>query len=138
VKLFTIEEANRALPLVRRIVADLRDDYQAWRELMARYEIIAAGTRAYLGEDQHEVALRHELAERAARLDGLLEELKAVGCELKDFELGLVDFYALLDDRLVFLCWRLGEPRVEYWHEVDAGIAGRQPVDETLFPGIYP
>ncbi|MDH5315448.1 MAG: DUF2203 domain-containing protein, partial [Gemmatimonadota bacterium] len=126
------------LPLVRRIVADLRDDYQAWRELMARYEIIAAGTRAYLGEDQHEVALRHELAERAARLDGLLEELKAVGCELKDFELGLVDFYALLDDRLVFLCWRLGEPRVEYWHEVDAGIAGRQPVDETLFPGIYP
>jgi hypothetical protein len=136
VKLFTIEEANRALPLVRRIVADLRDDYQAWRELMARYEIIAAGTRAYLGEDQHEVALRHELAERAARLDGLLEELKAVGCELKDFELGLVDFYALLDDRLVFLCWRLGEPRVEYWHEVDAGIAGRQPVDETLFPGI--
>lgn len=137
-KLFTIEEANRALPLVRRIVADLRDDYQAWRELMARYEIIAAGTRAYLGEDQHEVALRHELAERAARLDGLLEELKAVGCELKDFELGLVDFYALLDDRLVFLCWRLGEPRVEYWHEVDAGIAGRQPVDETLFPGIYP
>jgi hypothetical protein len=138
VKLFTIEEANRALPLVRRIVADLRDDYQAWRELMARYEIIAAGTRAYLGEDQHEVALRHELAERAARLDGLLEELKAVGCELKDFELGLVDFYALLDDRLVFLCWRLGEPRVEYWHEVDAGIAGRQPVDETLFPGMYP
>ena len=137
-KLFTIEEANRALPLVRRIVADLRDDYQAWRELMARYEIIAAGTRAYLGEDQHEVVLRHELAERAARLDGLLEELKAVGCELKDFELGLVDFYALLDDRLVFLCWRLGEPRVEYWHEVDAGIAGRQPVDETLFPGIYP
>lgn len=137
-KLFTIEEANRALPLVRRIVADLRDDYQAWRELMARYEIIAAGTRAYLGEDQHEVALRHELAERAARLDGLLEELKAVGCELKDFELGLVDFYALLDDRLVFLCWRLGEPRVEYWHEVDAGIAGRQPVDETLFPGMYP
>jgi hypothetical protein len=138
VKLFTIEEANRALPLVRRIVADLRDDYQTWRELMARYEIIAAGTRAYLGEDQHEVELRHELAERAARLDGLLEELKAVGCELKDFELGLVDFYALLDDRLVFLCWRLGEPRVEYWHEVDAGIAGRQPVDETLFPGIYP
>jgi hypothetical protein len=136
VKLFTIEEANRALPLVRRIVADLRDDYQAWRELMARYEIIAAGTRAYLGEDQHEVALRHELAERAARLDGLLEELKAVGCELKDFELGLVDFYALLDDRLVFLCWRLGEPRIEYWHEVDAGAAGRQPVNQTLFPGI--
>ena len=137
-KLFTIDEANRALPLVRRIVADLRDEYHTWRELMARYEIIAAGTRAYLGEDQYEVDLRHELAERATRLDGLLDELKAVGCELKDFELGLVDFYALLDDRLVFLCWRLGEPRIEYWHEVDAGIAGRQPVDETLFPGIFP
>jgi hypothetical protein len=138
VKIFSLDEANRALPLVRRIVADLRNEYDSWRQSMARYEIIAAGTRAYLGEDPHEVALRHELADRAARLDGLLEELRSVGCELKDFEQGLVDFYALLDDRLVFLCWRLGEPRVEYWHEVDAGIAGRRPVDETLFPGIYP
>jgi hypothetical protein len=138
VKIFSLDEANRALPLVRRIVADLRNEYDSWRQSMARYEIIAAGTRAYLGEDPHEVALRHELADRAARLDGLLEELRSVGCELKDFEQGLVDFYALLDDRLVFLCWRLGEPRIEYWHEVDAGAAGRQPVNQTLFPGILP
>ena len=137
-KIFTLAEANGALPLVRRIVADVRDEYDAWRQVMARYEIIAAGTRAYLGEDPHEVALRQELAERATRLDGLLEEIRAIGCELKDFELGLVDFYALLDDRLVFLCWRLGEPRIEYWHEVDAGVAGRQPVNQTQFPGILP
>ncbi len=135
-RIFTLEEANRALPLVERIVADIRREYLDWRGLLARYEIIAAGTRADLGEDPEEVSLRNALAVRAARLDELLGELGTVGCELKDFEAGLVDFYALLEDRLVFLCWRLGEPRIEHWHEVDAGFAGRQPVNHTLFPGI--
>jgi hypothetical protein len=45
---------------------------------------------------------------------------------------GLVDFYTLRDDRLVFLCWRLGEPRITHWHEVDAGFADRQPVDDRI------
>ncbi|HSR16231.1 MAG TPA: DUF2203 domain-containing protein, partial [Gemmatimonadales bacterium] len=76
------------------------------------------------------------LAGKASRLDELLAELRAIGCELKDFEAGLVDFYALLEDRLVFLCWQLGEPGIGYWHEVDAGAAGRQPISQTPFPGI--
>jgi hypothetical protein len=137
-KIFTVEEADRALPLVRRITTDVRDEYRAWRERMTRYEIIAAATRVELGEDPEEVALREELNRQAERIDGLLDELRTIGCELKDFEAGLVDFYALLEDRLVYLCWRLGEPRIEFWHEVDAGFAGRQPIAETLFPGIIP
>ena len=72
------------------------------------------------------------LAERVA---GLLDELEAIGCVMKGIEAGLVDFYALRDDRLVFLCWRLGEERITHWHDLDTGVEGRQPTDHLLSTG---
>jgi hypothetical protein len=138
VKLFTVDEANAALPLVRRITTDLRESWHAWQEAVTRYELAAAGTRSDEGENERLVALRDQVQARAARVSRLLGELAAVGCELKDFDQGLVDFYALAEDRLVYLCWRLGEDRIAWWHEVDAGFAGRRPLEETLFPGVVP
>jgi hypothetical protein len=138
VKIFSIAEAERTIPLVSRIASDLRDEYRAWQAAMARYELAVAGTRAEEGEPETAVHLREDISLRAERIKALLDELDELGCELKDFEQGLVDFYALLEDRLVFLCWRLGEERITWWHEVDAGFAGRQPIDQTLFPGIVP
>jgi hypothetical protein len=69
---------------------------------------------------------------------GLIDEVQEIGCELKDVRLGLVDFYALLDDRLVYLCWRLGEQGITHWHELNEGYGGRQPIDQSLFQGIIP
>lgn len=137
-KIFSIAEAERTIPLVSRIASDLRDEYRAWQAAMARYELAVAGTRAEEGEPETAVRLREDVSLRAERIKALLDELDELGCELKDFEQGLVDFYALLEDRLVYLCWRLGEERITWWHEVDAGVAGRQPIDQTLFPGIVP
>ncbi|HEX9164746.1 MAG TPA: DUF2203 domain-containing protein [Gemmatimonadales bacterium] len=137
-RIFSLAEADQALPLVRRITADIRVEYRAWKQAMADYELAIAGVQAGEGEPDHALALREEVERRAARVQVLVEELGELGCELKDFEQGLVDFYALLDDRLVFLCWRLGEDRIAHWHEVGAGFAGRQPVDATLFPEIVP
>lgn len=105
---------------------------------MADYELAIAGIQAEEGEPDVARARREEVERRASRVQALVEELGELGGELKDFEQGLVDFYALLDDRLVFLCWRLGEDRITHWHEVDAGFAGRQPVDATLFSEIVP
>jgi hypothetical protein len=137
-RIFTLESAERALPLVRRIVVDIRAAHGAWREALGAYELAAAGLRADAPEPSAVTELRREVLERAERVDGLLAELDQVGCELKDFERGLVDFYALLDDRLVYLCWRLGEEHVTAWHELDAGYAGRQPIDHTLFQRTAP
>lgn len=134
-RIFTLEEAERALPLVRRIVADLQTEYRTWQDAVSRYELAAAVARGDASEPASMTELRAAVDSRAVRVERLLRELEQIGCELKDFEVGLVDFYALLEDRLVFLCWRIDEDRISSWHELDAGYAGRQPIDAALFPG---
>jgi len=135
-KLFTLDEANRTLPLVRRIVHDLLEEYPRWRQAVSRFEILTGGARADWGETRDLIAARDAVTEHAARINGYLQELESVGCVFKGFDAGLVDFYALREDRVVFLCWRLGEERVTHWHEVDAGFAGRQPIDPS-FSGAH-
>jgi hypothetical protein len=131
-RLFTVREAEATLPLVRRVVRDLLQAYPRWKELVARYELLSAPLRAEEGEPAEIRAVRDEAAHVAERINGFLLELEEVGCVFKGFEAGLVDFYALKDDRLVFLCWRMGEEHITHWHEVDAGFAGRQPIDASM------
>jgi len=137
-KIFTVEEAERTLPLLRRILADLKGEYDAWRAAVAEYEVLAAASRADIGETEELIRTRTRMTESAARINGYLLELESIGCQFKGFEEGLVDFYALREDRLVFLCWKLGEAHITQWHEVDAGVSGRQPIDVSDFSGIIP
>ena len=131
-RLFTVREAESTLPLVRRVVGDLLQAYPHWKELVARYELLTAPLRAEEGESAVIFHLRESAAREAERINDFLLELEEVGCVFKGFEAGLVDFYALKEDRLVFLCWKMGEPRITHWHEVDAGFGGRQEIDETM------
>jgi hypothetical protein len=128
VTLFTVEKANRALPLVRRIVADITAEHPRWRDLVARYELVAGGARAEWGESNEMLALRHEVDRVAARISAYVAELEQIGVALKGFEEGLVDFYGTFEGRLVCLCWRQGEDAVAHWHELETGFAGRQPI----------
>lgn len=134
-RLFTLEEAEHTLPLVRRIVEDLLAEYPAWRAEVARYEVLSGAARAESGETSELLAARDAVALHADRIDGYLQELETIGCLFKGFDGGLVDFYSLRDDHPIFLCWRLGEERIGHWHEIDAGAAGRQPVDDTILSG---
>ncbi len=138
VHIFTVKEAERTLPLLKRILSDLRVEYDIWREAMSSYEILAAGSRAESGETADLVSSRVAVTQAANRINDYLLELEAVGCLFKGFDEGLVDFYALRDDRLVLLCWRLGEDHITHWHEVDAGYSGRQPIDPALFSAVVP
>ena len=138
IRIFTVEEAERTLPLLRRILSDLRTEYDVWREALASYEVLAAGARVETGESAELIASRTAVTAAANRINGFLLELEAIGCLFKGFEEGLVDFYALRDDRLVFLCWKLGEAHITHWHEVDAGFSGRHPIDLTEFSAIVP
>ncbi|HEY8256694.1 MAG TPA: DUF2203 domain-containing protein [Gemmatimonadales bacterium] len=131
-KLFTLEEAERTLPLVKRIVHDLTVEYPAWRAAVGRFEILTGGARADWGETQELIEARDEVSTHAERINRYLQELEAVGCVFKGFEAGLVDFYSLREDRPIFLCWRLGEERITHWHEVESGFAGRQPIDRSI------
>lgn len=138
VRIFSLEEAERTLPLVRRILIDLQAEYDTWRQAMGDYELLAAGSRADTGETPALTTARDAVTVAADRVNGLLLELEEVGCVFKGIDEGLVDFYALREDRLVFLCWRLGEERISNWHEVDSGFAGRQEIDPSLFSEIVP
>jgi hypothetical protein len=129
-RIFTVQEAERALPLVVRIVQDIVSAYPAWRETIGQYEMLAAGARADQGETPELVAARDAVSSHARTINEYLQELERIGCVFKGFDAGLVDFYSLREDRLVFLCWRLGEPGITHWHELDSGFAGRQPIDE--------
>ena len=131
-RFFTAAEAQRTLPLVRRIVADLMSEYPRWRTAVGRFELLSAGARADQGETAEQAAARNEVTGAASRINEYLKELDAIGCVFKGFDAGLVDFYSLRDDRPVFLCWKLGEARIEHWHELDAGFGGRQRLDVPL------
>ncbi len=131
-RFFTVAEAQRTLPLVRRIVADLMSEYPRWGAAVGRFELLSAGARADWGETAEQAAARDEVTAAASRINEYLKELDAIGCVFKGFDAGLVDFYSLRDDRPVFLCWKLGEARIEHWHELDAGFGGRQRLDVPL------
>jgi hypothetical protein len=131
-KFFTVEEANNTLPLVRAIVGDVVRQYQSVQSLRQRlsslrHDIRKPATDVYSEEIAHSQA-EHEAEE--ARLAGLIDELSNLGIELKGPD-GLCDFPSLRDGRVIYLCWRLGEPQVSHWHEVDAGFAGRQPLNPS-------
>ena len=131
-KYFTFAEANRTLPLVKRVVADITALYPTWRELVYRYAYAAAQARPEWGESNEQLELRGDIEAVARNINQYLEELEQVGCVFKGFEQGLVDFYGKLDGRDVFWCWKVGEDRIEHWHDLEAGYAGRQPVPEVV------
>lgn len=125
--LWTVERANRALPLVRRIVDDLVRAHAEWRDLVERYALACAANSLVRPDPQ--AARLQMAAERVAKdVDEFMRELAELGVECKSIESGLVDFPAERDGRTVYLCWRAGEPSVTHWHEFDAGFGGRQPL----------
>ncbi|MCU0622529.1 MAG: DUF2203 domain-containing protein [Gemmatimonadaceae bacterium] len=125
---FTADEANRMLPLVRRIADDIVHDYAAWQRTLKAAEALAAGTPT--AADTAQLRAMHAEAQRlAADLEQCLGELAALGVECKGYSDGLVDFPAMRDGVEVRLCWRLGEPTVAHWHPVDTGVSGRQPLE---------
>ncbi len=129
-KLFTIEQANAMLPLVRAIVQDLSN---LSRDVVERRE------RIWMIRDERDpesmdlyseelVQIEEDLEKDSLRLQDYVEELKQLGVETKNGPEGLVDFPAMIDGQLVYLCWKLGEPEVLHWHKLDAGFAGRRPL----------
>ncbi len=137
-RLFTVDEANRVLALVRPIVRDLLAGHTEWRHAVERFELaIAADSGAPAVDEPVEsadvLAARLEAEAHALRIHDLMTELSALGCIFKGFEDGLVDFLSLRDDRPVYLCWKHGESSVSHWHDIDGGFGGRHPIDSHLF-----
>lgn len=140
---FTVEEANRRLPLVRAIVQDivtLFHDVHERRERLTRIRQLRGRKvpeRVSLYDEELQ-QIEEGIDADIARIEGYLAELQELGVELKDYVTGLVDFRSRLEGRDVWLCWKLGEDEVAYWHELDAGFQGRHPLYEASMTGESP
>jgi hypothetical protein len=126
-KLFSVDEANKALPLVRAIVGDIVSQYRVVEGLQQRLSTVLTDRRRPSDDLYSEelIQSKNELETEEDKLRTYIEELKNLGVELKSEE-GLCDFRSMMGGREVYLCWRLGEPEVMFWHELDAGFSGRQ------------
>jgi hypothetical protein len=116
---FTLEQANRTLPLVKRIVADI---------VQCHSDITTAQGQLETADASDQAAIQQKLTQSLERLQDYVDELSEIGCELKDFRIGLIDFIGRHDGRDVCLCWKLGEEKIGFWHELKTGFAGRQPI----------
>jgi hypothetical protein len=129
---FTPEEANAALPEVRALVERLVDERRALVALGEELEAMQALIGGNGGSlDPGRVGkLQERVAQAAAGLAGLVDELNELGVQVKDLDRGLIDFPARHpgSGEPVLLCWELGEPAVAHWHDLEEGFAGRKPL----------
>src|SRR5690348_5585919 len=108
---FTVEQANRMLPLVRRIVRDIVDAHRTWSRAVKAYENAATWTRADSQTTQL-TPLENDVRRLATEIEGYLRELRELGVDFKGFDVGLVDFPGERDGRPICLCWKLDEDEV--------------------------
>lgn len=130
-KVFTVAEANRTLPLVSRIVQDLVRDHTKWEEKVREFELATVGSSPEKPDVIAEL-LQIEAQRLAVDIESYIAELNELGVICKGMDSGLVDFRGRIDGRDVFYCWKLGEPSVQYWHEIDAGFIGRRKLEHVL------
>ena len=121
---FSLQEANEALAVIRPII----DEVQAIRQ-----KILASQPEAWpaieksAGNGGNKTMSR--LVEDFERMDALVHQILDTGAQIKDINIGLLDFSTMRNGREVYLCWKYGEEDIAFWHEVDAGYAGRQPIE---------
>jgi len=129
ITLFSVEEANRLLPAIRPQVERLRAMKREFDRLETRTEVMLVATAGAAPDNPDAIELRG-LSEKRRRLGENIGRGLAAPHEksvlVKDLDKGLCDFYALFGDRLILLCWQLGEPEVAFWHSLEDGYKGRQ------------
>ena len=126
---FTLDEATALLPRLRELLGEMQEQKAALnraREELGEMVQLASGNGHLL--ESEVTAKRKEAKAPADRLNELVAELNGMGCELKGLDEGLIDFRAEREGRTVYLCWKLGEPEIAYWHGLDTGFASRQPL----------
>lgn len=130
---FSLDEANRAVAQVAPLLLQSQD--LQTRAIRTKERLDRLWQRLERGEPVLDdiASLQQQLDHTTREFTSVLARLEAIGCILRDLEVGLVDFPARVDDTELYLCWRLGEEGIQYWHGMDEGYAGRKPI--TTMPG---
>jgi hypothetical protein len=137
-KTFTLEEAHSLLPVLRSLIKRAMDDKgvieAVEKELQdLKHRILLSGG---LFVDVPTVARRRAERDRAFQdIKDTLAEIDSIGVQVKDLEIGLLDFPCAVEDEIVLLCWKYGEEKIEFWHGMEEGFRGRKPIDERILRG---
>jgi hypothetical protein len=129
-RLFTREEAERLLPEIAPMLEEIRTlkrQHDAAEQETAALEVKMRGNGH--GLDIELSRGRQSQQQAAAAINEMVEQVQKLGAEVKDMEMGLIDFHAMRDGREVYLCWKLGEDHIDWWHELNTGFASRQRLD---------
>lgn len=134
-KTFTIDEAQSLLPVLESLLKRAMDGKRSAQAVeielngLAQKIYLSGGMRVNAGSIAKQ---RAEMEEHLKLVRESIAEIDAIGVQVKDLESGLLDFPCRVEDEVVLLCWKIGEPAIEHWHTVDSGFQGRQPVDERF------
>lgn len=134
-RFFTLLEAERLLPEIERLLRQLIDLKKEYENVDGELSGIAqriAVTGGMIPPRERIGQLRTRKNTSAERLKSTIEQIQETGCQLKDLEMGLVDFPTLYRGQEVYLCWKLGEAGIGFWHHIEDGYRGRRPIDSEF------
>ncbi len=134
-KLFTLDEAQALVPVLESLLKRAIEAKHDAEEINDQLQTLTQ--RIFVSGGMHvDVARvarqRTEMEAHIQRAKDAVQEIDAIGVQVKDLDTGLLDFPCKVDDEIVLLCWKMGEARITHWHTVESGFAGRQPLDERF------
>ena len=133
-KIFSVEEANRLIPYLEQSLETLSRTAREIGGLQRELEVLAAIAATGVTKENPDLRelgeKKHHQKDLIDRYRALLAEVAGQRCILRDLDVGLVDFYATSQGRIVCLCWRRGETEIAHWHPMDQGFSGRRPLSE--------
>ena len=132
VKVFTLEEANELLPILTELIHNLKKKRDQTAEIEIQIdalELVNDGGENNSARELEKMMEKHRQV--VAEFYDVVDEIQSNGCLLKDVDLGLIDFYGVVEGHIVCLCWRLGEEQIGFWHDVKEGYANREPLNES-------
>jgi hypothetical protein len=134
-KRFTLIEAERLLPEIETIIREavsLKTQYQEAEQALHSFAQRVAMQGGVIVDRESVLENRAHRDSYGKRLKEAVEQIQEYGCVIKDLDVGLVDFPTLLHGKEVYLCWKMGEPGIRFWHGVDEGFAGRKAIDREF------
>lgn len=132
---FTLAEAQVLLPVLEALLKKAMEGKKLMEQVDEDFQQLA--NRIFLsgGCDVDVAAMARRKAEKdmaVQRVKDALAEIDATGVQVKDLDLGLLDFPCVVEDQVILLCWKLGEKSIEHWHGMEEGFRGRKPIDERI------
>ena len=140
IKLFSVDEAEKTLPLVKRIVGDIVKTFTEREKRVLERQKLPPTPAPGSSSEEKAFQLERDIDSMAVEIGRYNEELQAIGVELKDLRIGLIDFFSRYEGRIVYLCWKLDEGEtLAWWHDLQNGFRGRQPItpaNRSRFKGL--